>query len=120
MTEIRRRENDPEWSEKWRERDDPMELRLGMNGKSIQAKGLTVIVVIVLAAAVASNLYAGFRLEQSFAKTVGTAAAEHKSLKRAQDRMSCMMAIPIERRNEFRAMYQPGAFERWCPWVMDE
>lgn len=107
---IRRREGDPDQDDSYKHRYDPMELRLGFNGKSIQARGMVVVVVIVLLGAIAS-VWALDHYQTALM------TEQHRRLTTSQDRTGCMVSLTLEDRAQFRKEYRPGAFKQWCPWV---
>ncbi len=110
MTDVRRRGSDSDWDDSYRQREDPTELRLGWNGKSIRARGLGVIVALAVAAILTGMWY--------FSSSIATAMSrEHLSLKVSQDRTSCIITMTASERETFRNHYQPGAFKQMCPWV---
>jgi hypothetical protein len=45
---LRRRADDGDDSDAWRQRDDPAEFRLGWNGKSISAQGVSVMLLLLI------------------------------------------------------------------------
>lgn len=108
MTEPQKRRDDPDSDNSHERRADPTEFRFGWNGKSIQARGLGVTIVVVVLALVTVAWY--------FADVTARA---HNKLITNQDRTSCIVAMTITERETFRRDYRPGAFKQWCPW-MDE
>lgn len=113
------RRDDPFGYNPQSDRKGPDGLELGWNGKSLKARGPVVILILIVLAIVASNLYTGMRIEQTMANARIFSAVEHQALKLSQDRTSCMVSLNSSERVEFRLGYQKGAFAKWCPW-MDE
>lgn len=116
MTDLRRRGYDHGDSEPrpdpegWRNREDPAELRLGWGQRSIQARGLATIVVVV---GVALIIAVGYIVDNSERR----AALAHDRLIRSSDRTGCLITFEQADRVKFREKYYEGAFKQWCPWV---
>jgi hypothetical protein len=87
-----------------------MELRLGIGGKSIQARGMAVVLVMLALTSVA----AVWTLDHYQTLLI---TEQHRALHTSLDRTSCMVAMSPEDRVKFRSEYRPGAFRQWCPWV---
>ena len=105
-------------------------LRLGYKEASLSVRGIGVFIALAVAAIIASNLYAGMTItntiirenkivSDALADTQRQGGGEHRMLRIAQDRTSCIITMTQEDRIEFRKRYQAGAFKQMCPW-MDE
>lgn len=97
--------------------DESNGISVGWNGKQIAAKGLGVYAVLAVLAIIASILYTGSETKRSIAQIGAGMTAEHRSLRLAQDRTSCIVSLTVEDRAVFRLRYQPGSFRQWCPWM---
>lgn len=119
MADIKRRRYDDDDSETprgdpegWKSREDPMELRLGWGQKSLQARGLGVVLVVIAIMIIGAL---GYIIDGSERRS----AIAHDRLIRASDRTGCLLTFDPEDRVKFREKYFQGAFKQWCPWVED-
>jgi hypothetical protein len=83
----------------------------------IVARGLGVYAILAVVSVIAAILYSGWETKQAIAQLGATMTAEHHSLRLAQDKTSCILALTIEERAAFRLRYQQGSFRQWCPWM---
>lgn len=88
-------------------------------GLRLTARGPLVIGVLAVLAIIGSNLYAGYRLEESLRASMAHLAMEHHVMTRANEQTACMVALSPEDREHFRIEYRPGAWSRWCPWIKE-
>lgn len=112
---ARNRHDDPEgFTPPLRERKpEGNEITATWGGKGVSVKGGVVILFLAVLALIASQLYAGFRVESA----IKDGSAEHRNIKVGMDRTSCIVTMKPEEREKFRADFRPGAFRQWCPWV---
>jgi len=117
----RRRSDDPDGFDGRDFRHESREeIRLGYHGTTFSATGLGVYLAIAFALLIASNIYAGLRVEQAIWATRKANLEEHAGISRAEDRTACVVLMSPEDRIKFRNDYAPGAFRKWCPWIEDE
>jgi hypothetical protein len=88
-------------------------LSISWGNKSLAAKGAAAITAIMFVTLVSAILYAGFRVETAN-------KVDHDSIRKSQDRMSCLSALTAEEKTTFRNEYRPGAWHRWCGWMSNE
>lgn len=102
--------------------------RLGYKEASVSVKGISVFIALAVLAIVLAIFYSGYLTKEAVLgqnKAVGealasvqsTTATEHKSLRTAQNRISCILTMNQEDRIRFRNRYQQGAFKQECPWL---
>src|SRR3990167_671229 len=113
---MTKRRDDPEDFDPARIRGES-EIGVGWNGKGFRARGLGVLLALAVLAMIASNLYAGWRVEMAITTFSHDKTTEHRVIRTSQDRTSCIVAMDPKDREKFRETYAPGAFKRWCPWV---
>ena len=113
---MTKRRDDPEDFDPARIRGES-EIGVGWNGKGFRARGLGVLLTLAVLAMIASNLYAGWRVETAIATIGRESNGGHAVIRTSQDRTSCIVAMDPKDREKFRETYAPGAFKRWCPWV---
>ena len=89
------------------------------NGKSVSARGFGVYAILAVLAIIAAILYTGFETKEAIRQLTTTMTAEHRSLRIAQDKTSCILSLTLEERSTFRLRYQQGSFRQWCPWMED-
>lgn len=125
-----RRVDDPAELDGTSLRNDEPSLRVGYRELSLSARGIGVYFALAVAAIIVANFYSGYLIKEAVlgqndtvAKalvTVHTASTdEHRGLRTAQDRTSCILTMSQEDRIRFRSRYQSGAFRQECPWVTE-
>ena len=106
------------------------EVGVWWNGKGISAKGLGVLAILAVLTIAGTNLWAGFRVENTIireqAKLVEllndarrAQRTEHDLLRITQERLVCIGTMTPEDRVRFRNGYRDGDFKRWCLWVVE-
>lgn len=98
-------------------RRETAELGVSWNGKAVKARGLAVFFILAVLAIIASQLYAGYRVETALVRAFDAGSDQHKTITVSQNRTSCIVSMGAEVREAFRASYVPGAFKKFCPWV---
>jgi hypothetical protein len=101
-------------------RSEGSALSISWGRATVAARGAAVVVLMMWVTIIASQHYASYRLEQTFRQTHENANAEHGTLKRSQDRTTCMLSMTTEERSRFRLEYRPGAWKLWCSWMSAE
>lgn len=102
------------------DRSEASEFGLAWNGKAVKARGLAVFFILAVLALIASQLYAGYRVETALLRAFDAGSAQHTTITVSQNRTSCIVSMSPEVREAFRASYVPGAFKKFCPWVTDD
>lgn len=106
-------------------------LDLSWGRAHVAAKGIAAIVLIMFVTQGAIVLYVGHRMEtaigtmqtastEAINKIQFSAAAEHATARKTQDRMACLLSLSIEERTRFRTEFKPGAWQRWCGWMSED
>jgi hypothetical protein len=99
---------------------DASALSISWGKATVAARGAAVIVLVMWVTIIASQHYASYRLEQTFRQTHENGNAEHATLRRSQDRTTCMLSMTTDERSRFRLEYRPGAWKLWCAWMSEE
>ena len=124
MPPSHRRADDPEGFEPASFRRSPDELAIGLNGKTISARGAGTLFLVSIISIVLATLGSGYMVKQTVEQSINAvrtvSKTEHTAMKVSQDRTSCIITMSQEERIKFRYDYRPGAFKQWCPWAMDE
>jgi hypothetical protein len=101
-------------------RSEGSALSISWGKATVAARGAAVVVLLMWVTIIASQHYASYRLEQTFRLTHDHANEEHLTLRRAQDRTTCMLSMSQDERSRFRLEYRPGAWKLWCSWMVEE
>jgi len=109
------------------------DLQLQWGNKKMNVRGLAITFVFIAAVNIAAVLWSGYQTKVAVAEIIATFSAqlnvtakknteEHQALRRATDRNTCILALPLgpAREDFLRRSGQPGAWGAVCPFIHDE
>ena len=115
-----------------------LDVHLREGGPGVSIRGSLVVLVVVILA-VGGTL--GYLMDLNRRSADGAAGAthallqehkkaldasirdmmgQHAALVASEDRLGCIVALTPEERVRFRNTWAPGAYARWCPWLVDK
>lgn len=103
-------------------------IEVGFGKLRVGARGLGVAVVVGVAVVIGANLWAGYRIEQTFERVAVNSHIEHRALTTAMNVQACMQSFDFGERKGLRdalgyARSSREAFHiltAWCPWMSYE
>jgi len=100
------------------ENHDNNSVQAQYGGIKLQAKGVTLILVIGILLNAGVTIWVTRVLRQDFYSAHSQRAVEHQQIVNELARAACLGALTPEERTQFRA--GRAGWSRWCWWVSDE